>query len=123
MYLTFELINYGSEAGAIILKLAYGYTIEPHEQDPLVDLADRALVQFSAAAVPGAWLVDTIPACWSRQIPNLPMSTDGTCSTISPRVDARGGFQEDSEKVEGDIEGNRRDTYEVRQEADGREAF
>lgn len=56
------LAHIRTEAGAIILKLAYGYTIEPHEQDPLVDLADRALVQFSAAAVPGAWLVDTIPA-------------------------------------------------------------
>lgn len=47
----------------MILKLAYGYTIEPHGSDPLVDLADEALLQFSAAAVPGAWLVDTIPAC------------------------------------------------------------
>ncbi|RYP09137.1 hypothetical protein DL765_008562 [Monosporascus sp. GIB2] len=50
-----------TEAGAIILKMAYGYTIEPHEEDPLVSIADRALSQFSAAFVPGAWLVDTIP--------------------------------------------------------------
>lgn len=52
-----------SEAGAIILKMAYGYTIEPHKRDPLVDIADEALLQFSAATVPGAWLVDTIPLC------------------------------------------------------------
>jgi cytochrome P450 len=39
----------------------YGYTIEPHSNDPLVDLADRAMVQFSAATVPGAWLVDIVP--------------------------------------------------------------
>ncbi|KAI7776161.1 hypothetical protein LA080_005783 [Diaporthe eres] len=50
-----------TEAGAIILKMAYGYTIEPHKRDPLVDVADAALLQFSAATVPGAWLVDTIP--------------------------------------------------------------
>ncbi|RYP52908.1 hypothetical protein DL768_002004 [Monosporascus sp. mg162] len=50
-----------TEAGAIILKMAYGYTIEPHEEDPLVSIADRALSQFSAAFVAGAWLVDTIP--------------------------------------------------------------
>ncbi|RYP13071.1 hypothetical protein DL767_010944 [Monosporascus sp. MG133] len=50
-----------TEAGAIILKMAYGYTIEPHDEDPLVNIADRALSQFSAAFVPGAWLVDTIP--------------------------------------------------------------
>lgn len=49
-----------TEAGAIILKMAYGYTIEPHNRDPLVDIADEAILQFSAATVPGAWLVDTI---------------------------------------------------------------
>lgn len=52
-----------SEAGAIILKIGYGYTIEPRKADPLVDLADRALAQFSAATVPGSWMVDTMPAC------------------------------------------------------------
>ena len=49
------------EAGAIILKITYGYTIEPHKPDPLVDLADKALAQFSAAASPGSWLVDIVP--------------------------------------------------------------
>ncbi|KAI1629033.1 cytochrome P450 [Exophiala viscosa] len=51
-----------TEAGAIILKIAYGYTIEPHRPDPLVSLADEALDQFSQAAVPGKWLVDIVPA-------------------------------------------------------------
>ncbi|RYO97634.1 hypothetical protein DL764_007271 [Monosporascus ibericus] len=50
-----------TEAGAIILKMAYGYTVEPHKEDPLVSIADKGLSQFSAAFVPGAWLVDTIP--------------------------------------------------------------
>lgn len=59
------------EAGAIILKIGYGYTVEPHKSDPLVDSVDKALAQFSAATVPGAWMVDTIPACkafspWQR---------------------------------------------------------
>ncbi|GMG38018.1 unnamed protein product [Aspergillus oryzae] len=31
------------EAGAVVLKLAYGYTVEPHKQDPLVDLADVSI--------------------------------------------------------------------------------
>jgi Cytochrome P450 len=39
----------------------YDYTIEPHSNDPLVDLADRTMEQFSAATVPGAWLVDIFP--------------------------------------------------------------
>ncbi|KAK7892475.1 hypothetical protein LTR67_007572 [Exophiala xenobiotica] len=50
------------EAGAIILKIAYGYTIDAHRPDPLVVLADEALDQFSQATVPGRWLVDILPA-------------------------------------------------------------
>jgi len=50
------------EAGAIILKVTYGYTTEPHKEDPLVGIIEDALAQFSLAAVPGVWLVDTIPA-------------------------------------------------------------
>lgn len=50
------------EAGAIILKIAYGYTIEPHQRDPLVDVADEALMQFAKAVAPGAWMVDVIPS-------------------------------------------------------------
>ncbi|KAJ5991687.1 hypothetical protein N7451_007411 [Penicillium sp. IBT 35674x] len=49
-------------AGAFILNVTYGYSIEPHGEDPLVRLADHALEQFSEAAMPGAWLVDMIPA-------------------------------------------------------------
>ncbi|KAJ5160072.1 uncharacterized protein N7482_007076 [Penicillium canariense] len=49
-------------AGAFILRVTYGYNIEPHGEDPLVRLADHALKLFSEAAVPGAWLVDLIPA-------------------------------------------------------------
>lgn len=51
-----------SEAGAVILKIAYGYTIEPHKRDPLVHMANVALDEFSKAGIPGAWLVDIIPA-------------------------------------------------------------
>ncbi|KAJ5915533.1 hypothetical protein N7466_011466 [Penicillium verhagenii] len=50
------------EAGAIILKIAYGYTIEPHKLDPLVQMAGLALEHFAIAGTPGAWLVDMIPA-------------------------------------------------------------
>lgn len=51
------------EAGAIMLKLAYNYTVEPHKNDPLIDLADTALDLFSRSAATGAYLVDVIPAC------------------------------------------------------------
>ncbi|KAJ5555271.1 hypothetical protein N7535_007709 [Penicillium sp. DV-2018c] len=51
-----------TEAGAIILKIAYGYTIGPHERDLLVHISNVAMDDFSKAATPGAWLVDIIPA-------------------------------------------------------------
>ena len=51
-----------TEIGAIILKITYGYSIEPSGSDPLVTLADNALDQFSQAAVSGKWLVDILPA-------------------------------------------------------------
>ncbi|KAL2844159.1 cytochrome P450 [Aspergillus pseudoustus] len=50
-----------AETGAVILKIAYGYNINPHDRDPLVALANEALENFSAAATPGVWMVDTIP--------------------------------------------------------------
>ncbi|KAF7591621.1 hypothetical protein BBP40_001260 [Aspergillus hancockii] len=57
------------EAGAVVLKLAYGYNIEPHKQDPLVDLADISMYYFSLVGRYGAWLVDVIPSC--RHFPML----------------------------------------------------
>lgn len=50
-----------SVSGAIILKIAYGYTIEPNDPDPLVDIANETLDIFSKAFVPGKWLVDVLP--------------------------------------------------------------
>lgn len=51
------------EAGAVILKMTYGYNIEPHGSDPLVSLANEAMENFSVAATPGTWIVDTLPFC------------------------------------------------------------
>ncbi|RYC62135.1 hypothetical protein CHU98_g4072 [Xylaria longipes] len=50
-----------TEAGAIILKMVYGYSIGSETSDPLVKLADTAVEQFSIATMPGRWLVDVIP--------------------------------------------------------------
>jgi hypothetical protein len=47
-------------AGAIILQIAYGYDLQG-DSDPLVDLVDRAILQFSLSTTPGAWLVDVLP--------------------------------------------------------------
>ncbi|TDL20079.1 cytochrome P450 oxidoreductase OrdA-like protein [Rickenella mellea] len=48
-------------AGGIILRISHGYRVEQVGDDPLVDLADEALVQFSLSTTPGAWLVDVMP--------------------------------------------------------------
>ncbi|RAH58420.1 cytochrome P450 [Aspergillus piperis CBS 112811] len=49
-----------TEAGAIILKIGYGYDINPHGRDHLVDLADDSMETFSAV-LNQTWLVDLIP--------------------------------------------------------------
>ncbi|KAH6892392.1 cytochrome P450 [Thelonectria olida] len=49
------------EAGAVILKIAYGYTAEPFKNDILVDMAGDAMDKFARAGVPGAFLVDMMP--------------------------------------------------------------
>lgn len=48
--------------GAIILRVAYGYSINRERLDPLVDLVDRTMQHASEAFVPGAWIVDFIPS-------------------------------------------------------------
>ncbi|KAI1202017.1 cytochrome protein [Nemania serpens] len=50
------------EAAAIILKIVYGYTVDPHEPDPLVQVVDAAMARFGQVFAVGAWLVDIIPA-------------------------------------------------------------
>jgi hypothetical protein len=75
--------------------MVYGYTVEPHKPDPLVLIADKALEQFAAATVPGAWLVDIIPACRSPPayvfVWIARLNTD---SEIYPWVDARYWMEE-----------------------------
>lgn len=39
----------------------YDYTVEPHVSDPLADVVNEAMSQFSAAVVPGKWAVDMLP--------------------------------------------------------------
>jgi cytochrome P450 len=42
--------------------MAYGYSIEPHKTDPLVERIDQVMSEFSQATVPMAWAVDIVPA-------------------------------------------------------------
>ncbi|KAJ8590892.1 cytochrome P450 [Rhizopogon salebrosus TDB-379] len=48
-------------AGAIILRISHGYEVKENN-DPFVDLADRATYQFSCSTATGAFMVDIIPS-------------------------------------------------------------
>ncbi|KAI0813661.1 putative cytochrome P450 oxidoreductase OrdA-like protein [Xylaria sp. FL0064] len=57
-----NLVNHIRKAvGAIVLKIAYGYTAEPHQDDVLISMVGDAMDKFARAAVPGAFLVDLFP--------------------------------------------------------------
>ncbi|KAH8111221.1 cytochrome P450 oxidoreductase OrdA-like protein, partial [Phellopilus nigrolimitatus] len=55
-------------AGAITLKISHGYTIEPRDPDPFVELADAVLEAFSKSCQPGVWVVDILP--FLRHLPS-----------------------------------------------------
>ncbi|KAG1781056.1 cytochrome P450 [Suillus placidus] len=48
-------------AGAIILRISHGYEVKENN-DPFIDLADRAMDQFSRSTAIGAFMVDIIPS-------------------------------------------------------------
>ncbi|KAG6908024.1 hypothetical protein DXG01_006443 [Tephrocybe rancida] len=47
-------------AGSIILRISHGYEVEANN-DPFVELADKAMEEFSLSTAPGAFLVDVLP--------------------------------------------------------------
>lgn len=54
-------------AGAIILRISHGYEVKENN-DPFIELADKATEQFSLATAPGRFLVDFVPAL--RYVPS-----------------------------------------------------
>jgi hypothetical protein len=55
-------LNSYSTAGAIILRISHGYEVKENN-DPFIDLADRAMDNFSRSSAPGAFMVDIVPFC------------------------------------------------------------
>ncbi|KAG2077736.1 cytochrome P450 [Suillus decipiens] len=47
-------------AGAVILRISHGYEVKENN-DPFIDLADRALDQWSHSTAPGAFFADVVP--------------------------------------------------------------
>jgi hypothetical protein len=50
-------------AGAVMLKIAYGYNVDPFHDDALVNMAGEAVTVFVQNALPFKWAVDMIPSC------------------------------------------------------------
>lgn len=50
-----------SQAGAVVLQIVYGCSIEPQTADPLVLLIERMMQNFSVAVMPLSWSVDILP--------------------------------------------------------------
>jgi cytochrome P450 len=69
------------EAGETILNIVYGYNIEPHGRDALIQQVGEAMEQFSAASVPGKWAVDMLPF-----LENLPDWVPGTGFKYTARL-------------------------------------
>ncbi|KAM0293698.1 hypothetical protein HYE67_007906 [Fusarium culmorum] len=55
------------EAGGVILKATYGYSIEPHKPDPLVRLVEFMVEGISIVVVPMKFAVDFLP--WLEYLP------------------------------------------------------
>lgn len=49
-------------AGALTMKIAYGYTIDKH-RDYFIGLAEEGMRIGSLSVAPGKWLVDSFPIC------------------------------------------------------------
>ncbi|CAA7268651.1 unnamed protein product [Cyclocybe aegerita] len=55
------LMDVYSAVGGMSLSLAYGIPIQ-HQDDPYINLAEKAAASISEAAIPGAFLVDMMPS-------------------------------------------------------------
>ncbi|KAH7014349.1 cytochrome P450 [Microdochium trichocladiopsis] len=54
--------HYDATSTSMILRMTYGYNIQPDQPDTLVSLVKQTLLDFSLAASPMFWAVDLIPA-------------------------------------------------------------
>ena len=62
--------SYCSMSGQVIMGIAYGIDIAPHD-DPYVSLAEKALHAVEAASITG-WTFDMLPFCGSPVLSVIP---------------------------------------------------
>jgi hypothetical protein len=107
------------EAGAVILRITYGYTPEAHGRDPFIDSVGETLVQFADATSPGRYAVDVMPFCELQSgVTNI---ADSSKSTIPPGLVPRNTIQSYRTANGEAAKPNGRAAIRICQAADGRE--
>lgn len=83
------LISFGgSRTGTgLILQICYGYSVEK-DDDPIMEMANKAIRNFSVMVTPGSFLVDELPICTSLCVSYV-KCLKGCDSTIPSRVVSR----------------------------------
>jgi cytochrome P450 len=107
-------------AGAIIMKMTYGYDVREKE-DPIVDLVNQATTEFGEVTdASNVWLVDLIPARASSSTTCL-NSADifYSISETRSRVASRCIVSEDCKGVRQDFAGHDQRAHGLRQVAHG----
>jgi hypothetical protein len=89
-----------STAGAIVLRISHGYEVQ-EKDDPFVALADKANGEFSIASTPGAFLVDTFPACVCPSFYAIGKTHDTFFSAACTPMVPWWGLEEDNKAVVG----------------------
>lgn len=106
-----------SEAGAVILRITYGYTPEAHGSDPLVNLVGKAMQNFADATVPGKYAVDVFPFrkfATEANLNNVRLTKE---SAVPPGLVPRHKLQRQSSRNERAIDSHSRATLQLRQAA------
>jgi hypothetical protein len=75
-------------AGAIILRVAYGYVAKDHD-DEFVEAGNVAMKSFNEGCTPGAYMVNNLPICeYTLHVKDTnPTDTACQCNTF------RNGYQ------------------------------
>jgi hypothetical protein len=84
------------EAGAVILRITYGYTPKSNGKDPLVDLVGQAMANFADATTPGKYAVDVLPFCKLQNLRNTYRTNGHDLSETHSGVVARHRLQSKS---------------------------
>lgn len=128
MFILFHLkyIDNFRAAGAIILKVTYGYSAETTQPDPLLQETEDTLKLFMLALKPAKWIVDTLPFCKSllrklsdKHLPTKHILCFFILSTANSRLDARLRLQANCKTMAKICEWFHRQTILVCEAADG----